>query len=135
MKLLTTLALALGLATATLAAPQEADACGFVSPEDEVRRAAVAQRGNDTWNQIHAVTFLEDGRAQVEIRWNPRDGRAHAQYLWFVLDESWQWQPDGQSYTFSVWLEDRSADARKPTPKRQRIKRARIRQTQAVAGR
>jgi hypothetical protein len=133
MKLALTLALALGLATATLCTP--AHACGFVSREDEVRRAVAAERGGDTWNQIHAVTFLADGRAQVELRWGQRDGEAIGQLYWFALDEDWTWQPHGRSYTFTVWLDDKSADARPPTPKQQRLKSARSRSRQAVAAR
>jgi hypothetical protein len=132
MKLAITLALALGLATSTLAAP--AHACGFVPPEDEVRRAFVAAGGGG-WDDIHAVTFLDDGRALVEVRWNDRGDRATAQYHWFLRDEDWNWQPDGTSYSFTVWKDDTSADARPPAPKKQRLKRGSSRSRRAVAAR
>lgn len=133
MKLLLTLALALGLAASTLSAP--AHACGFVSPEDQVRRALVAERGGDTWNQIHEITFLDDGRARVELRWGGRADRVIAQYHWFIRDEDWNWQPDGRSYTFLVWTDDTSADAKPPVPKKQRIKRGSSRSARAPEAR
>jgi hypothetical protein len=132
MKLAITLALALGLATATLAAP--AHACGFVSPEDEVRRAFIASGGGG-WDDVHAITFLDDGRARVEVRRDVRADRVTAQYHWFIRDEDWNWVSDGSSYRFTVWTGDSSADARPPVPRKQRLTRASSRSRRAVAAR
>ena len=133
MKLAITLALALGLATMTLSAP--AHACGFISPEVQVRRAFIAS-GAGGWDAIHAVTFLADGRAQVELRWGDRGDRVIAQYHWFLRDEAWNWQPDGRSYTFTVWKDDASADARPPAPRKKHLKVAkRTPSRRAVAAR
>lgn len=133
MKLLTALALALGLATATLARP--AYACGgyYPSPEDRVRNAFFSELPDQVYKEIHAIRFLADGRAEIELRWNHDEDSATAQLYWLSLDEDGQWRHTGTSYMHTVWLDDQSRDARKPAPKQQRIKRTRARP--AVAAR
>ena len=106
MKLLTPIALALGLATATLAAPRAADACGGYYPtaEDQVRRAFASEFKALADKPIHAITFLDDGRAQVELRWGERDDRVIAQLASLRVGDDGRWKRAGRSYTWTVWL-------------------------------
>lgn len=106
--MLSKIAIALGLSLATLvaAAPTPAEACGGyvrrLTPEEEVRAAAIAVVG-DRGKTIHHVQLLDDGSAEVQVRWAAKQrGRIAAQYLWFVRGDDGAWKLDGKSYAFTL---------------------------------
>ena len=104
MKLLTTLALALGLATAHLSTP--AHACGGYtpSPEQQVRWAFASEFAKHVYKPIHAITFLDEDTARVELRWGQKADRVIAQFAWLERDDQGAWHNAGMSYTRTVWL-------------------------------
>jgi hypothetical protein len=109
MKLLITFALALGLATTHLATP--AHACGGYrpSPEQQVRWAFASEFAKHVYKPIHAITFLDEDTAQVELRWGQKTDRVIVQYAWLELDARGEWKRAGMSYTRTVWLKTTSS--------------------------